>query len=125
MPGQYGPKYYYTFTNVAKNHTLTATFSAPTSVVCTDYPARLTGATTVNYVSLQSAYNAAANGNTVQGSMYDHFESLRLDRNVAVTLDGGYSCDYSSKTGNLTIKGEMTIANGSVIVSGNIILAEP
>ena len=125
MPGQYGPKYYYTFTNVAKNHTLTATFSAPTSVVCTDYPARLTGATTVNYVSLQSAYNAAANGNTVQGSMYDHFESLLLDRNVAVSLDGGYTCDYASKSGNVMIRGNMIITNGSVTLNGNVILAGP
>jgi phage baseplate assembly protein gpV len=105
----------------ADNPTLTPGVSSD-APPCTNYPARRAGATTVNYLSLHSAYNAAANGDTIQGNMYDHFESLRLDRNVSVTLDGGYSCDYTSKSGNLTIKGDVTIANGTLIVNGNVIL---
>lgn len=122
IQGPNGPRYYYTFANVSANHTLTANFSAASSSSCTNYPARLAGTTPVNYLSLSAAYNAAANGDTIQGNMLDHFDSLLLDRNVSVTLDGGYLCDFSSISGNLTIKGDVTIFNGTLIVKGNVVV---
>jgi|GEM_PF-4883959 len=96
--------------------------TAPAVQPCGNYPARLGRTSPVNYLSIQSAYNAAADGDTIQGNMYDHYESLRLDRNISVTLDGGYSCDYSSITGNLTIKGDMIISNGNINVIGPVVL---
>lgn len=122
IQGPNGPRYYYTFANVTGNHTITANFSAASSPPCTNYPARLAGVTPVNHLSLSAAYNTATTGDTIQGNMFDHMESLYLDRNVAVTLDGGYACDYSSKIGNLTIKGELTVLSGTLIVVGSVIL---
>ncbi|WP_157046141.1 hypothetical protein [Geotalea uraniireducens] len=122
MQGPSGKRYYYTLANVASNHTIIANFGAASAPPCTNYPARLAGATPVNYLSLQAAYNAAANGDTIQGNMYDHMESLSLDRNVSVTLDGGYSCDYSSITGSLTINGNMIISDGNINVESSVVL---
>jgi hypothetical protein len=53
-------------------------------------------------------------------------EALRFDRGATVTLDGGYSCDYTSNTGNLPIRGAIEITNGGLnIMSGNVVLMEP
>ena len=125
MPGGASPKYYYTFSNVTAPHTITAGFLAAPSSVCTNPPARISGTTPVDYLSLQSAYNAATNGNSILGNQYDHYESLLFDREISVILDGGYNCDFSSISGNLTIKGTMIISKGSVTVNGNTILAAP
>jgi YD repeat-containing protein len=119
-------KVFYTLTNITANHTLTANFSGLPTQPCTNYPARLAGATPVNYLSLQAAYDSAVDGSTIQGNMYDHMEALRFDRGATVTLDGGYSCDYTSNTGNLPIRGAIEITNGGLnIMSGNVVLMEP
>lgn len=123
--GGFMPRYYYTLGGISGNHTITATFTDAAAAPCTNYPSQIAGTMPTGYLTLQSAYNAAGNGNTIQGNIYDHFESLLLDRSVAVTIDGGYSCDYSTRSGSLTVKGDLTIASGSLNISGTLVLTTP
>jgi YD repeat-containing protein len=113
----------HTFTDISANHTLTALFSDASEQICSNYPVRIARATPVNFSSLQAAYDVAVNNETIQGNMYDHIGNLTFDRNIAVTLDGGYACDYSSKSGSITIKGDMVVSKGSVKIKGSVTLA--
>lgn len=96
---------------------------------CAYYPARIAKTSPVNfiyYLSLQSAYDAAVSGDTIQANMYDHFESLLLDRNVSVVLDGGYTCNYTQLSGSLNVRGSMTIADGDITVAnGAVVISNP
>ena len=77
------------------------------------------------YDTLQAAYNAASNGNVikVQGVMLT--ENLTVNRNVTVTLEGGYDCGFTSNYGNVTaIKGSITTTvEGGTLTIKNFILS--
>ncbi|OGP72628.1 MAG: hypothetical protein A2V86_04265 [Deltaproteobacteria bacterium RBG_16_49_23] len=81
---------------------------------------------TTSYTSLQSAYNAASNGNVikVQGIML--IENLTVNRNISVTLEGGYDCGFTSNYGNMTaIKGSITTTvGGGTLTIKNFILSQ-
>jgi YD repeat-containing protein len=98
-----GPITSYIFTNVTANHTLSANFSEVKNV-----------RTSALYQHLQDAYNAAQNGDTllVQSGLLT--ENFTANQNISVTIDGGYTSDYSSNPGVTTISGLQTISNGTV-----------
>jgi hypothetical protein len=80
---------------------------------------------TTSYTTLQSAYNAASNGKVikVQGVMLT--ENLTVNRNVTVTLEGGYDCGFTTNYGNVTaIKGAITTTvGGGTLTIKNFILS--
>jgi len=71
--------------------------------------------------SMQAAYNAATEGNTLQLRDQSFTENLDFNRTVQVTLDGGWNTDYTAVTGNTTITGTVTITDGGITVSNMII----
>ncbi len=85
--------------------------------VCTNLPARIAGVTPTYYLTLQAAYNAATNGATIQVMNTIFYENVNLNRNISITLTGGYVCDYSSNPDYTTIDGTMTITSGTVSVN--------
>lgn len=68
--------------------------------------------------SLQSAYSAQPDNGTVMVEAMDstQTEDLTCDRNVTVTLKGGYDDTFTNQTGMTTIHGILTIVNGAMIV---------
>lgn len=82
---------------------------------------RIAGATPVYYSTLQSAYDAAVNGDTIQSQAVAFSEDLFIDLNKSVTLKGGYDCDYIFNTGKTTLNGNMTISNGMVTIENFIL----
>ncbi len=66
------------------------------------------------YSTLQSAYDAAATGNTLEGRDVTITEDVNLNRNMTVTIQGGYNCDHSAVSGKTAINGNMTISDGTV-----------
>jgi len=65
------------------------------------------------YYSLQEAYNAAGNGDTIKCRALRFTESLTVNRNITVTLDGGYNCDFTTNAGGQTpVKGMITTTTG-------------
>lgn len=75
---------------------------------------RITAGSPLYYNALQSAYDVAANGSTIQGSALSSVENLSFSRNISVTLQGGYDCDYISASGKTTINGSVLISDGNV-----------
>jgi YD repeat-containing protein len=88
---------------------------------CSSSPAKI-GST--SYATIQAAYNAAANGDTIKCLGKRITENLTINRNIAVTLEGGYDCGFTTNTGNTTpLKGMITTtAGGGTITIKNFVL---
>jgi hypothetical protein len=41
-------------------------------------------------------------------------ENINFNRNITVTIQGGYNCNHLAVTGKTIISGSMTISNGKV-----------
>ncbi len=77
---------------------------------------------TTPYPSLQSAYDAAGEGDIIQSQDTSLTGDLIINRNISVTLHGGYKCDYSTQTGKTILNGNMTVSDGIITIE-NFILA--
>ena len=97
----------YTFNDVTDENTIKAVFSqvGPVKNVRTGQ----------YYQHLQDAYNAAQNGDTILAQSVLLNENFTPNQPISVTIDGGYTSDYSSNPGATTIKGLETVSNGTVI----------
>ena len=84
---------------------------------------RIAGATPTYYATLQAAYDAAANGATIQMQSVSRTESLNVNRDISVSIEGGYNTDYSSIAGTTTLTGSIrTYAGGGTLTIKNFIL---
>jgi len=81
---------------------------------CPVQPVRLARATPVYYSTLQAAYNAASNGDTIQVQALDFIENLTLNRGIDVTFDGGYDCLYTLNPASTTLKGTISMGGGTI-----------
>ncbi len=68
------------------------------------------------YTDLQSAYDAASDSSVIMAQSYPFSEDVDLNRNISVTLKGGYDCQYSDNTSFTTISGSLTVRAGTVTV---------
>lgn len=75
----------------------------------------------VSYPNMQSGYNALSDNDTLTLRAGDFNESLDFNRDVSITLSGGYDRYYAEKSGQSTIHGSLTISAGTIIVDGIII----
>jgi PKD repeat protein len=91
--------------------------------VCSPYYVRIAGATPSYYSTLQEAYNAAGNGDTIQSMEYTFIEELVLNRDITVTIEGGYNCNYLTVDGNTTVQVQdsVTIESGKVTIENFVI----
>ena len=80
-------------------------------------PVRIAGTTPVYYSTLQAAYDAAIDGDTIQSQDAIFVEDFNLNLNKSVTLEGGYDCDYAVITGVTIVNGTMTVSDGSATVA--------
>lgn len=80
-------------------------------------PVRIAGPTPAYYSSLQAAYNAAANGATIQCLAVELTGSLSFNLNKSITVIGGYDSQYSSSIGVTTVHGAMNVTAGAVPMS--------
>lgn len=106
----------YTFSGVTVNHTINAFF------VLSD----VTIGGTSYFLTLQEAYNAAADGATIKVKTKTFAESLTINRDISVTLEGGYNADFTGITGNTTLQGQLqTYVGGGTLILGNFELTNP
>jgi serine protease len=92
---------------------LTATFTASTVV-------RVPGVG--GYDSLQSAYDSASPSSTIQAQAVDLLASpFTLNLGKIILLEGGYDSGYSVNNDYTTMKGIVTLVNGSLTVKNLII----
>ena len=68
------------------------------------------------YLTLQDAYDAAEDGDTIQSRVTVFTDNVFADRNISVTFNGGYNCNYSNVTGTTAFNGIMTISSGTLTI---------
>jgi PKD repeat protein len=107
--------------------TVTDSDGSTDTLVGTDYiasclsPARVQDTIPAYYPGIQNAYNAAGNGNTIHSRAMSYTESLNFNRDISITLVGGYSCDYTETAGKTTVKGTVTVNKGTVTLENIIV----
>ncbi|OGU06411.1 MAG: hypothetical protein A2075_07595 [Geobacteraceae bacterium GWC2_58_44] len=94
--------------------------STMSQIMVESLPILVTTPTISYFDTLQSAYAAQSDGGTVTMLVVDGTmnEGLTLDRNVIVTLAGGYDDIFTNRTGATALAGPLTIIGGSVTVNG-------
>lgn len=98
------------------------TISQQVSVeICSAFAVMVSGAATNYYSSLQTAYDNASDGDTIKVQAVTLTENVNFNRNISVTLEGGYDCDYMTVVGNTGLKGMMTISGGTAKVKNFIL----
>jgi hypothetical protein len=90
-------------------------------VICSGLPVRIVGLSTTYYASLQDAYDAASDGDFIQCQAVDLSGNLNANRNITVTIEGGYDCNYTAITGYTGLNGTIRISNGKAIIRNLII----
>jgi transcriptional regulator CtsR len=78
------------------------------------------------YSTLQAAYNAAQDGSIIQSQAITFYETLIVNRNIFVTLQGGYDCNYTTNSGNISLlKGMIqTFVGGGTLTISNFNLIQ-
>ena len=83
---------------------------------------RISGVSPISYFfAIQDAFNAVVNGDTVEACTGDFTETLSFNRDVSVTMKGGYDSQYANNSGNTWVKGSLTISKGCLTVENLII----
>jgi hypothetical protein len=77
-----------------------------------------------SYLTIQSAYDSSVSGDKIQCRDLTFNEDVRVDRNVSVTMEGGYDAGFTSNSGRkTTLKGMITTTHGKIAMS-NFILSK-
>lgn len=109
----------YSLANVIADHDIYATFEQNSPVL------RISG-NGPSYIEswhpgIQSAYDAASSGDEILVMASDFVGNLNVNREVFITLSGGWDTDFQNAAGYSTIVGMMTISNGTVYIEYLII----
>lgn len=97
-----------------------STMTTSLIITCPNLPVRNID-TLAEYSSLQVAYTAAGDSETIQSQAVVFIENLNINQSKSVTLEGGYDCDYAVITGKTTLNGTLMTDNGTLTI-GNFIL---
>ncbi len=92
--------------------------------VCHTCPnVRIASAPPEYYGTLQEALDMAMDGDIIQSKAGVFNTSLTFNRDISITLHGGYDCDYVIDTGNVTIlKGQININAGNIILKSFVLI---
>ncbi|MCL5884660.1 MAG: PKD domain-containing protein [Deltaproteobacteria bacterium] len=82
---------------------------------------RISGPDPVYYPTIQAAYDDAADGGVIQCKGESLAESINMNRNISVTLDGGYNWDFSGFAGSTTLYGSITVGDGTATIKNFIL----
>jgi hypothetical protein len=123
-----GTTYYYRVrANNAAGDSVYSNEAYATTTGCSNLPVRIARAIPVYYSSLQVAYNAAVNGDIIQSRAdITVTENISVNRNISVTLQGGYDCGYLTNSGNVSyLRGMLqTFVSGGTLMISNFNLIQ-
>ncbi len=105
--------------------TITDSDGSPDSLTRTNYitvcyPSTNIAGDSNAFPSLQSAYDAAQDLDTIQCREETFTEDLTINRPISVSLEGGYNCLHTENYGMTTIEGNVTISDGTITSIENI-----
>jgi hypothetical protein len=84
-------------------------------------PARTAGAPPSYYDSIGDAYFHLGTGSRIEAREFLFDEDLLLNKGIPVSIGGGYDIGYSGNSGYTTIRGSLTVQNGSLMVERVVI----
>jgi hypothetical protein len=76
------------------------------------------GGNTYYYQSIQAAYNASSDNDTIKLWAVTYSEDLNCNLPYTITLQGGYNVGYTAINGEIVMNGSLTIGNGAIISDG-------
>ncbi len=88
---------------------------------CPTYPPIWVSLISTYYPVLQSAYNAAAVNDIILSHATSFTENPDFNLSKSITLDGGYNCDYTSKTEKTRVKGMLKISKRTVRIKNLVV----
>jgi PKD repeat protein len=89
---------------------------------CANPPVWIEGTPAAYYSSLQTAYDEAFDGDSIYSHAGALVDNIILNRNITITIVGGYDCDYlDNSSGETTISGNMTINSGTNMIDSVVI----
>ena len=83
---------------------------------CANWPVRGLGAPTLFYPDFATAYPLIAAGNDIQLQALDFSADFLLDREIAVSLSGGYDCGYTGNGSATGVLGKLRVKSGTVAI---------
>ena len=90
-------------------------------ITVTSLPLRIAGSPPSYYSALTAAYAAAGDADIIQVQDSVFTGNLNFNRDISVTLRGGYDSLFAANTGFTTINGFLTITAGAVTVENVVI----
>ncbi|MDO8281072.1 MAG: PKD domain-containing protein [Thermodesulfovibrionia bacterium] len=84
-------------------------------------PVKITGAVNSYHTYIQSAYIDSSQGDDIRFQNVSFSENLIFNSSKAITLRGGYDCDFNPTTNKTVINGNVTISDG-VVTMENVII---
>lgn len=75
-------------------------------------PVRINAATPAYYLTLQAAYEAANDGDSIQSKNILFTQNLTFYMGKSVFFEGGFDCSFSTITGNTAINGNILNSHG-------------
>ncbi|MGO9015994.1 MAG: plastocyanin/azurin family copper-binding protein [Dissulfurispiraceae bacterium] len=71
--------------------------------------------------SIQSAYNSAVSGDTIQIEFGPYLQTLDCGKDISVALIGGYDSSFLTDSSDSIIMGSLTVSSGTVTVKNIVI----
>jgi M6 family metalloprotease-like protein len=87
----------------------------------TGAPARIGEVSPTYYLTLQEAYDAAGDGDTIRCIEAAFTENLFLDIYKSINMEGGYDGAYSVQNGSTTLNGDIDVTNGAITLENFIL----
>ncbi|MBI5056047.1 MAG: hypothetical protein HZB61_05480 [Nitrospirae bacterium] len=82
---------------------------------------RILGAAPACYLTLQDAYNNTRDGDIIQVQAATFLEDLSVNLGKSVAIKGGYDRTYTTNFGNTTLNGDISTANGTLIIENFVL----
>jgi len=77
--------------------------------------------TSFYYFTIQNAYDAAIDADTILSRDASLNGDLVIDLDKSISLEGGYDGNFSEIIGKTTIIGDLTVSSGLMTISGGIL----
>jgi hypothetical protein len=87
----------------------------------TGAPTRIGEISPTYYLTLQEAYDAAGDGDTIRCIEAAFTENLFLDIYKSINMEGGYDGAYSVQNGSTTLNGDIDVTNGAITLENFIL----
>jgi YD repeat-containing protein len=82
---------------------------------------RIARTNSIYFSSLQNAYDVSQESDNIHVQSTVFSEDIHIDRDISITLQGGFDCTFYNNGGVTTLDGSMTISNGTVTLEGFVI----